>query len=55
MLQNDRSGLKTTDDSLVQVVTSNIVPSNPFKFLIHFVLSFGCFETETELFNQTNF
>ena len=55
MLQNDRSGLKTIDDSLVQVVTSNILPSNPFKFLVHFVLSYGHFETETELFNQSNF
>ena len=53
-LKNDAIGLKTTDDRLVQVVTSNIVPSNPYKFLVHFALSYGRFETEIDLFNQTN-
>ena len=53
-LQNDALGLKTTDDSQVQIVTSNIVPTNPCKFLIHFVLSYGRFETELDLFNQSN-
>ena len=53
-LQNDVIGLKTINDSLVQVVTSNIVPSSPFKFLIHYALSNGCFETEIDLFNHSN-
>ena len=53
-LENDRMNLKTIDDDQVQVVTSNIVPTNPFKFLVHYVLSYGHFETEIDLFNQQN-
>ena len=51
-LQNDSLGLKTIDDTPVQVVTSNIVPSNRRRFLVHFVLSNGKFETEPDLFNH---
>ena len=53
-LKNDVTGIKTAEDMPVQVVTSNIVPSNPYKFLVHFALSYGCFETEIDLFNQSN-
>ena len=53
-LQNDSIGLKTVDAGFVQCVTSTIIPSNPFKFLIHLVLSYGHFETEIDLFNQSS-
>ena len=53
-LRNDVTGLKTTDGNLVQIVTSNIVPTNPYKFLIHYVLSYGSFVTEIDLFNKTS-
>ena len=36
------------------VVFSNTLPSNPTKFLIHFILSFGNFETELDLFHVAN-
>ena len=50
--QNDRMFLKTVDDNQVPVVTSNIVPTNPLKFLVDYVLSYGHFETEIDLFDQ---
>ena len=36
------------------VVFTNVLPSNPAKFLIHFVLTFGKFETEIDLFRVPN-
>ena len=51
-LQNDFSGLKTIHDSLVQIVTSNIVPSSRRKFLVRSVLSYGTFETKPDRFNH---
>ena len=53
-LQNDMVGLKTIAARHVQCVTSTIIPSNPFKFLIHIALSFGHFETEVDVFNQAS-
>ena len=53
-LNNDLLGLKTVEACLVQCVTSTIVPSNPFKFLVHLTLSYGQFETEVDLFNQSS-
>ena len=38
-------------NSIAEVVTSNILPSSPPRFLIHLVLSMGQFETELDLFN----
>ena len=53
-LQTDTHGLKTIEDRPVQVVTSNILPISPQKFLIHYVLSYGRFETEIDLFNNAS-
>ena len=36
--------------TVAEVVTSNILPSNPSRFLIHLILSMGHFETELDLF-----
>ena len=36
------------------VVFTNVLPSNPAKFLIHFILTFGKFETEIDLFSVSN-
>ena len=35
-------------------VFTNILPSNPVKFLVHFILSFGKFSTEIDLFTVAN-
>ena len=39
-------------NTVAEVVTSNILPSNPSRFLIHLVLSMGHLETELDLFKR---
>ena len=51
-LQTDTHGLKTIEDRPIQVKPSNILPASPQKFLIHYVLSYGRFETEIDLSNN---